>query len=130
MMRNTIELVDVEVRTQMANRMVRESNSFEIPSRAEREDLWPGDLVKLISTNAGEYLWVKVLNRDGTDPGTGKLYSGTVISNPHEGDKVSFGPENVTDIAHVTLRKTREKQLHSPHNSRGKRHRHAPETND
>jgi hypothetical protein len=115
-----LELANVEVRE-------KGSSSFEIPSRAEREDLWPGDLIKLILATVdeylwlGEYLWVKVLNRDGTDPEAGKLYSGTVISNPHEGNKVSFGPENVAEIAHVTLRKTREKQFCELNSSRGKK---------
>ena len=122
-----IVLADVEVRE-------RESSSFEIPSRAEREDLWPGDLVKLIFTNIGEHLWVKVSDRTETNFKTGKLYSGSVISKPDnpamdEGDKVSFGPEHVANIAHVTLRKTREKQKQDSHDSSGKRCRHASETN-
>jgi hypothetical protein len=123
-----IVLADVEVRE-------RESSSFEIPSRAEREDLWPGDLVKLIFTNIGERLWVKVSDRTETNFKTGNLYSGSVISKPdnpamNEGDKVSFGPEHVAIIAHVTLRKTREKQKQDSRDSSGKRCRHASQANN
>ena len=118
-------LADVEVRA-------AKWETFEIPSRAERENLWPGDLVKLVFEDIGERLWIKVLNRDGTDPGTGRLYSGIVMSKPldssmSEGDKISFGPEHVADIAHVSLRKARERQAHeahgdhrNPHHQKGK----------
>jgi hypothetical protein len=130
------KLANVEVRA------AESEGSFEIPSREEREDLWPDDLVKLIFLNIGERLWVKVLplapqplaavNRDGTDPGTGRIYSGIVISDPvnpamSRGDKVSFNPEHVADIAHVSLRKARERQAREthcvhrkPHHQKGK----------
>lgn len=120
-------LADVEVRA------AESEGSFGIPARSEREDLWPGDLVKLVFLDVGERLWVKVLNRDGTDPGTGKLFSGIVISKPAnssdmpEGTPIDFGPENVAAIAHVSLRKARERQAHEahcvhrkPHHQKGK----------
>ena len=90
------------------------SRSFEIPTRAEREDLWPGDLVKLVFARIGERLWVKVLTRndvDGDDrlPFLGIIESDVLDTSVHTGDKVDFGPEHVADIAHVILRKTRER---------------------
>ena len=49
------KLVDVESR---ASRY----KSFEIPSRDEREDLWPGDLAKVILDEVGERIWVRVVD--------------------------------------------------------------------
>ena len=90
------------------------SRSFEIPTRAEREDLWPGDLVKLVFARIGERLWVKVLTRndvDGDDrlPFLGIIESDVLDTPVHKGDKVDFVPEHLPDIAHVILRKTRER---------------------
>jgi hypothetical protein len=154
-------LANVEERSQ-------DSRSFEIPTRAEREDLWPGDLVKLVFEGIGERLWVKVLTRSDEDgaktlpflgiiesesiapcgdcgpatpapatsvlhasrakhslapcgdcgpatpaPATSVLHASrakhSLDTSVHKGDKVSFGPEHVADIAHVILRKTRER---------------------
>lgn len=120
-------LANVEVRA-------AESGHFEIPTRAEREDLWPGDLVKLVFLNIGERLWVKVLDCDGTNQGTrrwiassGKPYSGIIISKPShsdmsEGMSIDFGPEHVADIAHVSLRRARERQAHEAHVEHRKPH--------
>jgi hypothetical protein len=84
-------LVDVEER---AARFA----TFEIPSREEREDLWPGDLAKLIFADIGERIWVEVV--DVLDA----VYVGTVESSPlhselHRGDEIVFQPENVADIS-------------------------------
>ena len=72
--------------------------TFVIPPREAREDLWPGDLVKLIFEDIGERLWVKVLkqNPDGS-------YDGFVTSEPldasiDKGDNVHFNPEHITEI--------------------------------
>ena len=90
--------------------------SFEIPTREEREDLWPGDLVKLVFETIGERLWVNVLTRSDEDcakalPFQGVIESESLDTSVHKGDKVDFGPEHVADIAHVILRKTRERHL-------------------
>ena len=84
-------LVDVEERA-------ARSATFEIPSREEREDLWPGDLAKLIFTDIGERIWVEVV--DVLDA----VYVGTVESSPlhselHRGDEIVFHPGNVADIS-------------------------------
>ena len=94
------------------------SRSFEIPTRAERNDLWPGDLVKLVFEGLGERLWVRVLTRNDDDGDDFLPFLGIIESEPafssldtpvHKGDKVDFGPEHVANIAHVILRKTRER---------------------
>lgn len=92
--RNPCRLADVERRASLYK------DDFEIPSREEREDLWPGDLVKLIFENLGERLWVRVTNV--LDP---QIYVGIIDSFPayenvhvHKGDEVIFSPENVADI--------------------------------
>jgi hypothetical protein len=74
------------------------SGTFEIPSREEREDLWPGDRAKVIFEKIGERLWVEVVNV------LGSTYVGTVESSPlyselHKGDEIVFHPENVADIS-------------------------------
>jgi hypothetical protein len=73
-------------------------SSFEIPSRREREDLWPGDLARLIFEDIGERLWVKV-----TEVLAGHVCTGVIVSLPldnavHKGDKICFSPENVAGI--------------------------------
>ena len=73
--------------------------TFEIPSREEREDLWPGDLAKVVLDGVGERLWVRVM-----DVLMGCIYVGSIVSSPvysdaHMGDKLVFGPENVSDIS-------------------------------
>ena len=84
-------LVDVE------ERAVRFA-TFEIPSREEREDLWPGDLAKLIFAGIGERIWVEVASV------LDSVYVGTIESSPlyselHRGDEIVFQPENVVDIS-------------------------------
>jgi hypothetical protein len=104
-MHGTAELANVEGRN-------KESSSFEIPTREEREDLWPGDLVKLVFEGIGERLWARVLTRndeEGCLPFLGIVESESLDTSVHKGDKVVFGPEHVADIAHVILRKTRER---------------------
>jgi hypothetical protein len=104
-MHGSAELANVEGRN-------KESSSFEIPTREEREDLWPGDLVKLVFEGVGERLWARVLTRndeEGCLPFLGIVESEPLDTSVHKGDKVAFGPEHVADIAHVILRKTRER---------------------
>jgi hypothetical protein len=97
-----------------AEERARSCQGFEIPTRAEREDLWPGDLVKLVFESIGERMWVRVLTRE--DGEVDFPFLGIIESEPvtldttiQKGDKVGFGPEHVADIAHVILRKTRER---------------------
>ena len=89
--RNPYRLANAELRA-------AKYSSFEIPSRKDREDLWPGDLVKLIFEDIGERLWVKV-----TEVLAGHICTGVIVSLPldnavHKGDKVYFSPENVAGI--------------------------------
>lgn len=89
--RNPYRLADVE-------RRAAKYGSFEIPPRKNREDLWPGDLAKLIFEDIGERLWVRV-----TDCSRWPCFEGVIISSPldsgvHRGDKIYFSPENVADI--------------------------------
>ena len=146
-MHGSAELANVEGRN-------KESSSFEIPTREEREDLWPGDLVKLVFEGVGERLWARVLTRNDEEgclpflgiveseplapcgdcgpahpapatrasralapcgdygpahPAPTTRASRALDTSVHKGDKVAFGPEHVADIAHVILRKTRER---------------------
>ena len=85
------KLVDVESR---ASR----HKSFEIPSRDEREDLWPGDLAKVILDEVGEWIWVRVV-----DVMMDCFYVGSVVSSPlyagcQMGDRLVFSPENIAGI--------------------------------
>ena len=89
---STCRLADVEKRA-------ARFRNFEIPSREERENLWPNDLVKVIFEEIGERLWVRVTNvmLHGT-------YVGVLVSSPLQGDRfmgdsLVFGPENVADIS-------------------------------
>ena len=75
------------------------SRTFAIPSREEREDLWPGDQAKVILEEIGERLWVRV-----ADVLDGCVYVGAVASSPlcgdcRMGDRLVFGPEHVADIS-------------------------------
>ena len=74
------------------------SKTFVIPSREEREDLWPGDLAKVILDEVGERIWVRVV-----DVVMACFYVGFVVSSPlyagcQMGDKLIFGPENIAGI--------------------------------
>lgn len=88
---SSLHLVDVERRS-------ARYKSFEIPSREEREDLWPGDLAKVILA-IGERLWIRVM--DVMEVST---YVGSIVSSPlynrdcHMGDMLVFKPENVAAI--------------------------------
>lgn len=85
----------------------RESpESFPIPSRAEREDVGPGSVVKLVFelTNpigedpGAERMWVAVQTVDGP------LMVGQLVNEPgaittiNYGDEVRFGPEHIIGI--------------------------------
>jgi hypothetical protein len=94
--RNPYRLADVERRASL------HKGDFEIPSREEREDLWPGDLVKLIFEGIGERLWIVVISV--LEP---HIYVGVIDSSPaygdvYQGDEVIFSPENVADITRTT----------------------------
>ena len=73
--------------------------SFEIPSREEREDLWPGDLAKLVFMDVGERLWVRVTDVMGRGSYVGSMVSRPLHSDRRMGGRIFFGPENVADIA-------------------------------
>lgn len=76
--------------------------SFEIPSRADREGLHVGDLVKLIFADVveghGERMWVEVARVEG-DHYQGHLRNTSVLfQDLDEGAAIVFGPEHVADI--------------------------------
>ena len=92
-------------------RHARSPESFEIPSRAERESLHPGDAVKLLfdieTREAGrtidrgiDRMWVIVKRT------TGNVYVGVLDSDPgaaegltlRPGMEILFGPEHVIGI--------------------------------
>jgi hypothetical protein len=82
------KLVDVESR----------ASRHKIPSRDEREDLWPGDLAKVILDDVGWRIWVRV-----ADVMMDCFYVGSVVSSPlyagcQMGDRLVFGPENIAGI--------------------------------
>jgi hypothetical protein len=83
--------------------------TFKIPSRSEREDLWPGDLVKLFFVEIGARLWVSVVRL--ADDGTyrGRIVMETNDEQVREGDEVEFGPEHVADIARSRLHAIRSR---------------------
>lgn len=96
--RLVVELADVEARERAR------PATYVIPPRDEREDLWPGDLAKVVvvavgGTSCGERIWVRVGLREAGC----HLYRGTVVSFPataglHSGDELRFGPEHVSDV--------------------------------
>ena len=65
------------------------SKCFKIPFRKDRDDLWPGDLAKLVFESIGEILWVRVVE---------VLADGSYVGIFHD-VPVTFGPENVADIS-------------------------------
>lgn len=91
-------LDDAEARHQEA------PDSFEIPSRESRENLLPGEIVKLMfrisSANSEnvERMWVRVDHRVGGN------YLGTLDNDPRTtrefaaGIRVNFGPEHIIAI--------------------------------
>lgn len=93
-----VELADVERRAAAC------PATYVIPPRDEREDLWPGDLAKVVvvavgAASCGERIWVRVGPRAEGD----FLYRGTVVSFPatpglSSGDELRFGPEHVADV--------------------------------
>ena len=87
-------LADVEKRA-------ARSKLFEIPSREEREDLWPGDLAKLVFervSGIGERLWVRVMNVMGEGLYVGAVESSPLYDDLHRGDEVIFEAKNVAGI--------------------------------
>lgn len=83
--------------------------TFEIPSRAERERLDVGNFAKLIfvtpemvKQNIGERMWVRVLSRKKTNGAIS--YSGQLDNSPgliaglHAGSDITFGPQHVVEI--------------------------------
>ena len=72
---------------------------FKIPSREAREDLWPGDLAKLVFEVIGERLWVRVTEVLADGSYVGILASPPVFGDPPRGVTVTFAPENVADIS-------------------------------
>jgi hypothetical protein len=98
-------LADIEKRAAMWT-------SFEIPSRRKRENLQPGDLVKLVFKDIGERLWVEVRERlvSRENLHTRMSYIGVIDSSPlhfsvRQNDEVIFGPEHVADIQAASTRK-------------------------
>ena len=87
----SLHLVDVEKRS-------ARHKSFEILSREEREDLWPGDLAKVI-LEIGKRLWIRVIYV--MEVGS---YFRSIVSFPlcssdcYRGDMLVFKPENVAAI--------------------------------
>jgi hypothetical protein len=79
-------------------------DSFLIPSRAARENLLPGEIVKLLfripSPNSVdvERMWVRI------DERTGGAYVGTLTNDPRTtqefgvGARVNFGPQHIIAI--------------------------------
>jgi|SRR6266850_1588690 len=79
-------------------------NTFEIPSRAARENLLPGEIVKLLFriTSEGsvnvERMWVRIDERIDGD------YLGTLDNDPRTtqsfaaGTRVNFGPQHIIAI--------------------------------
>jgi len=91
-------------------RHATDPKTFEIPTREEREDLWPNDFVKLIFEDIGERLWIAVLLRN--DDGS---YTGSIVSQPGDpslnpGDIVRFKPEHVADIEPGRWHKRRDER--------------------
>ena len=89
-----------------AEKRAVESTTFKIPSREEREDLWPGDQVKLIFEEIGERLWVRVVDVlvEGIYVYVGSIESSPLYSDLHKGDEIVFGPENVSDLIKNRIR--------------------------
>jgi hypothetical protein len=90
------QLADVEKRA-------ASSKTFVIPSREEREDLWPGDQAKVVFEGIGERLWVRVM-----DVLDGCVYLGSIVSSPlysdcRMGERLVFGPEHVADISRKSI---------------------------
>ncbi len=84
-------------------------DTFELPSRAEREQLAPGAFAKLIfvtpeiaQQNMGERMWVRVTKRSGK--GASTKYRGELDNTPglisglHVGSVIDFEPKHVVDI--------------------------------
>ena len=79
----------------------RYPDSFRIPNASERENVQPGDYVKLMfgmRDSWGERMWVKVAER------TKREYRGELSNQPYGipklgcGDLVEFGPDHIIDI--------------------------------
>ena len=92
-------LVDVEERAAR----LKPLKSFEIPSRSEREDLWPGDLVKLGFWDSRARLFVRAMWVRCADVLDDHTYVGILETSPlfddiRRGDEVLFSPENVVSI--------------------------------
>ena len=82
-------LIDVE-------RWTVGSRSFTIPSREDREDLWPGDLANLLFEGIGKGMWVRVVEAH-----VGGIYVG-VLESSRLGIMVLFGAENVAGLSRKT----------------------------
>lgn len=81
-----------------AERRAAGSKDFKIPPREEREDLWPGDLAKLVFEDVGERLWVRVMNVMGEGLYVGAVESSPLYDDLHRGDEVIFESKNVAGI--------------------------------
>jgi len=98
-MATELKLDNVEDRARMA------PDTFEIPSKPQRENLEPGQLVKLVfltglENPTGERMWVQILSRKDTG---GVRYEGEISNDPAFidalfGDIVHFGPEHIANI--------------------------------
>ena len=81
-----------------AERRAAGSKDFKIPPREEREDLWPGDLAKLVFEDVGERLWVQVVDVMGEGLYVGAVESSPLCGDLHRGDEVIFESKNVAGI--------------------------------
>ena len=79
------------------------SKTFVIPSREEREDLWPGDQAKVVFEDFGERLWVRVVDVLGGCVYVGAMVSCSLYGDCRMGDTVVFGPEHVADISRKSI---------------------------
>ena len=68
-----------------------------LPPKQELDDLNPSDVVKV--SNHTERFWVQVIERTG-NTFIGRIDNALLFSDYTAGDLISFGAENIYDIAH------------------------------
>lgn len=84
-------LIDVEEKAKLY------PATFSIPVRSLREELWPGDLVKLDFDNC-ERMWVKISGQYATNDYFGVLINSPLHLGLRQGDPIEFGPEHIMEI--------------------------------
>ena len=80
---------------------------FKIPSREDRDDLWPGDLALLVFESIGYGLWVRVTGVLADGSYVGILASTPLYGDPPLGVTVTFTPENIAYILSKMHRRLR-----------------------